>query len=208
MPIGRSFTLDLMVTPEQRQRMYEHEQYLIRERKIFMADFWNSCPVSNGCIAGGRPGGYFYIDWNGNISPCVFYPYAVDNIIKIYKEGGHINTVLTSPYFEAIRKWQQEYSYNKPADQVGNQIVPCPIRDHHLTAYEIITKHQAQPIDSEAAAALKDKGYHQGLAAYGNKAAELTEDIWEKEYIGPEKKQAAEEMTKDRLKQATQAELR
>jgi MoaA/NifB/PqqE/SkfB family radical SAM enzyme len=58
MPIGRKFTLDLMVTPEQRAWMYEREQRLIRERKIFMADFWNSGALSDGCISAGRGGGY------------------------------------------------------------------------------------------------------------------------------------------------------
>jgi len=58
MPIGRSYTLDLMVTPQQRKWMFEKEQQLIRDKSLFIADFWNSGAVANGCISGGRPGGY------------------------------------------------------------------------------------------------------------------------------------------------------
>lgn len=188
MPIGRSYTLDLMITPEQRRWMYDREQYLVRERKIFIADFWNSGPVSNGCISSGRSGGYFYIDWNGNVSPCVFFPYSKHNIVEIYKQGGDLNTILFSPYFKAIRQWQYDYGFKKPANEVKNQIVPCPIRDHHLVAKEIILKHQAQPIDAAAAAALKDDEYHEKLAKYGEKVAELTDPIWENEYMAREKK--------------------
>ncbi|RME01962.1 MAG: radical SAM protein [Calditrichaeota bacterium] len=191
MPIGRSYTLDLMITPEQRRRMYEREQQIIREKGIFIVDFWNGGPISNGCISAGRPGGYFYIDWNGNVSPCVFFPYSKHNIVQIYKEGGNINTALTSPYFQSLRKWQQEYGYGRPPDQVKNQIVPCPIRDHYRLAYKVISEHGAQPIDPESAEALKDKEYRDGLAAYGDRVSELTADIWEQEYIGPERKRKA-----------------
>jgi len=71
MPIGRSFTLDLMVTPQQRLEMYLKTWQLIREKGVFMADFWNCGAVSSGCISAGKPGGYFYIDWNGNAKPSI-----------------------------------------------------------------------------------------------------------------------------------------
>ena len=74
MPIGRSFDVDLMVTAEQRKWMLEKELRLIFERDLFLIDFWNGGPMSLGCISAGRSGGYFYIDWNGNVAPCVFFP--------------------------------------------------------------------------------------------------------------------------------------
>ena len=187
MPIGRSYTLDLMVTPEQRKWMFEQEQHLVRDKKLFIADFWNSGAVSNGCISGGRPGGYFYIDWNGNCLPCAFYPYTVDNIYEVYKKGGNLNTILMSPFFQSIQKWQRNYSYMKPAHEVGNQICPCAIKDHYRDARETIEATGAKPADEAAAAALKDKEYAKGLSAYGDAIARLTQPIWEKLYIGPEK---------------------
>jgi len=181
MPIGRSYTLDLMVTPEQRKWMFEREQHLIREKALFIADFWNSGAVANGCISAGRPGGYFYIDWNGNCLPCAFYPYTGANIKQVYQEGGDLNTVLMNPFFEAIRKWQRDYSYMKPAPEVGNQIVPCISKDHHREARKIIDETGAKPADREAEEALKDPAYYQGLVAYGDEVDRLTRPIWEKE---------------------------
>ena len=60
MPIGRA-SMDLMVTPEQRLRMFRRTMRLIR-KGYFIADFWNCGSISNGCFAAGRPGGgYLYI---------------------------------------------------------------------------------------------------------------------------------------------------
>ena len=73
MPIGRGFTADWMVTPEQRRWMLEQELTLLRDKKRFLVDFWNGGPMTLGCIAAGRPGGYFYVDWNGNIAPACFF---------------------------------------------------------------------------------------------------------------------------------------
>lgn len=189
MPIGRHFTLDLMITPEQRLYMYEREQQLVREKKRFLVDFWNGGPVSNGCIAAGRSGGYVYIDWNGHVNPCVFFPYSTANIKEVYEQGGTLTSVLNAPFLKSIREWQNDYSYARQGAQTGNQIVPCPIRDHHAVARGIITAEQAQPIDSEAGEALRDDDYYDGMVAYGKRVAELTDEIWERDYIGPERKE-------------------
>ncbi|OPX32376.1 MAG: hypothetical protein B1H40_02615 [Candidatus Latescibacteria bacterium 4484_181] len=183
MPIGHKYTMDLMVTPQQRLMLYRREQELLKEKRIFFADFWNSGPVSNGCISAGRPGGYFYIDWNGNVMPCVFFPYTVDNIMEVYQKGGDLNTVLNSAFFKAIREWQSDYSYLKPRDQVGNQIVPCIIRDHHRIARQIVERFGARPADKAAEEALRDREYYQGLTAYGEEVARLCDPIWEKQYL-------------------------
>jgi MoaA/NifB/PqqE/SkfB family radical SAM enzyme len=45
MPIGRSFTLALMPTPEQRVRLWQRTWELVRERRLFLVDFWNSGAV-------------------------------------------------------------------------------------------------------------------------------------------------------------------
>lgn len=190
MPIGRSYTLDLLVTPEQRKWMFEREHHLVWDRGIFIADFWNSGTLSNGCIAGGRSGGYFYIDWNGNCLPCAFYPYYTHNIIEVYQNGGNLNTVLMCPFFQGIRKWQESYGYNKPAHEVDNEIVPCAIKDHYREARKNIEYHHAKPGDQEAAQALKDPEYYKGLVAYGEAVYEITRPIWEKEYVGPERERA------------------
>lgn len=57
MPIGRSFTLDLMPTPEQRAWMWQRVWQIIRERHTFLSDFWNHATLSFGCVAGGHTRG-------------------------------------------------------------------------------------------------------------------------------------------------------
>lgn len=94
MPIGRSNSLELMVSPEQRVEMFRQYRHLVRDRKLFVADFWNSGAVAGGCISAGRKRGYLYIDWNGNVSPCAFNPYSPVNIHDVFENGGNLNDVL------------------------------------------------------------------------------------------------------------------
>ena len=39
MPIGRAFTLDLIVTPQQRAWMWRHSWAIVRKKRLFIADF-------------------------------------------------------------------------------------------------------------------------------------------------------------------------
>jgi MoaA/NifB/PqqE/SkfB family radical SAM enzyme len=95
MPIGRAFTLDLMPTPQQRLWMWKRSWEIIRERRLFLADFWNHGTLSDGCISAGRStgAGYMYIDWNGAVSPCAFVPYSPVNVKDVYKRGGTLNDI-------------------------------------------------------------------------------------------------------------------
>lgn len=183
MPVGRHYTLDLLVTPEQRLEMQQRVQRYIREDKLFLADFWNSGPITLGCFAAGRSGGYLYIDWKGDIMPCAFFPYSTGNIHEVYRNGGNLNTVLSSPFFKELRQWQNDYGFMRPKEQTGNWIRPCPIRDHHRAAVEIIRKHQAQPADRTAAEALTDEKFHRGMADYDERFGRLSDGIWEHDYL-------------------------
>ncbi|MDA8088478.1 MAG: radical SAM/SPASM domain-containing protein, partial [Nitrospiraceae bacterium] len=164
MPIGRSYTLDLMITPEQRLALFKNEQRMIHESNLFLVDFWNGGPYSLGCISAGRPGGYFYIDWNGNVAPCAFFPYYLSNIHDLYRAGKTLNDVLFSDYFKSIRKWQNDYGYAQPAEKVQNFIVPCIIRDHFDKALGVIRQFGAKPLDTNAEQALGDADYHKGMS--------------------------------------------
>ena len=180
MPIGRSYTLDLMPTPEQRLWMWKHSWEIVKKRNIFLADFWNHATLSNGCIAGGRAHGqgYMYIDWNGHVSPCVFVPYSPINIENIYVNGGTLNDVWTNPFFTDIRSWQEGYMQSK-----GNWLAPCLNRDHHAVLSELIAKHEPEPIDQSAHAALLDPDYTKGLEHYGELYDNLSESIWHEQYL-------------------------
>jgi len=180
MPIGRSFTLDLMPTPEQRLWMWKRSWEIVKKRKIFLADFWNHGTLSNGCIAGGRArgGGYLYIDWNGHVSPCVFVPYSPVNVKEIYAQGGTLNDVWANPFFAAIRGWQESYMQSK-----GNWLAPCLNRDHHAVLNHLIAKHEPEPIDESAREALIDPDYGRGLEHYGELYENLSESIWHEQYL-------------------------
>jgi MoaA/NifB/PqqE/SkfB family radical SAM enzyme len=190
MPIGRSYTLDMMVTPEQRMRMYNRTWELVRERNLFVADFWNSGTVANGCIAAGGSygGGYMYIDWNGSVAPCAFYPFSVHNIKDIYVGEGDLNTAVFSPLLTKIRDWQREYFDDKPNYEKGNLLVPCPIRDHHRQARAVVDEVNAKPIDDDGARALEDSAYGRGMIEYGEKVDCLSCPLWEEHYLTPQRR--------------------
>jgi len=186
MPIGRRHTLDLMVTPEQRLEMLKRTWRMVRERKLFIADFWNSGTASHGCIAAGRGGGYLYIDWDGDVTPCAFVPYAAANVYDVYRTGGNLNTILASPFFQRIRQWQDAYGRAQPAEKTGNWLCPCVIRDHFGLCLEAARACRVKPIDPDAEAALADPEYHRGMVEYGAKWERLSAPIWHADYVpGP-----------------------
>lgn len=182
MPIGRGYTLENMVTPEQRLEMFKRNVWAIKEGYNYI-DFWNQGVMTDGCLAAGRSGGYLYIDWNGNVMPCVFIPYYVDNIIEIYKRGGTLNDVLYSLFFKEVRKWQSQYAYGKPPKDQENLILPCPIKDHHEAIYEILKNHSTiLPSDESAKEAKEDPLYHKGLIEYDQFLRDIIDPVWETEY--------------------------
>ena len=179
MPMGRNPDPDAMPTPEQRMRLWKRSWQLMRERRIMVVDFWTEGTVSFGCISGGRPGGYFGIDWNGDITPCVFFPYAAANINDIYSNGGSLTDVLETPLFKAVREWQERYGYRQ--DKLTPEtdwLRPCPIRDHYTEALEMIRRTGAWPTDSAPEGALESPDYTAKMADYDRRLADATRDTW------------------------------
>ncbi len=186
MPIGREHSLKPMVTPQQRLEMYNRTWRLVRERKIFAADFWNSGTASSGCIAAARPGGYFYINWDGVVTPCAFIPYSTHNIFEVFGNEGNLDTILYSPLFKRIRQWQDEYGYAQSAENTGNWLCPCVGRDHFEMLLKAVQDTQAKPIDKGAVDALADTEYHNGMIAYGNNYDQLSRKVWQERYMAKE----------------------
>jgi len=183
MPIGRGKDeMDLMVRPEQRLRLYRKWEKLLSEKKYCMADFWNSGVLSRGCIAYGRSGGYIYIDWHGNVTPCAFIPYYVDNIYDLYNNGKTLSNALFSDFMKNGRKWQREYgldNWKKPK----NWLMPCSVRDHYEIFRNSVLTKQAKPEDEKAKEALESDDYFEVLKAYDEQLQRLTEKIWQNEYL-------------------------
>lgn len=181
MPIGRSFTLDLMPTPEQRVWMWRRSWEIVRNHRMFLADFWNSGTACYGCLSAGghgSGGGYFYIDWTGAVSPCVFVPYSPMNVKDVYARSGTLNDVWADPFFRSLRQWQIDYK-----NKNGNWLAPCPNRDHHAELQQLLGEYEPDPIDENAAAALLDPEYARGLVRYGAAYEKLTRGIWESHYV-------------------------
>lgn len=179
MPIGRAFTTQLMPTPQQRLEMWQQSWKLVHEKRVFLADFWNHGTIVDGCLsAGGHDnGGYFYIDWNGNVTPCVFVPFSPVNVNDIYSKGGNLNTIYDNPFFQRIRRWQKnEYD--------GNLLMPCLIRDHHKVLRQFIQEYEPNAIDENAEMTLVDVEYAVTMDQYAENYRSLSQPVWEKVYQG------------------------
>ena len=95
-PIGREPDTALMPTPVQRDYQRQRVSELRNTYPILLADFWNDGWMTNGCISGGER--YFHINANGDVEPCVFAHFAMDNI-----KDTSLTEALNSPLFRRIR---------------------------------------------------------------------------------------------------------
>ncbi len=128
-PMGKNPDMSLMLTPEQRDRVRRRLERIRATKPLFICEFWNDSPYIDGCLAAGRE--YFHINANGDVEPCIFAHFAVDNIHeKTLKE------VLTSQFFKEIRS-RQPFS--------ENPLTPCMIIDHPHALREVARKCHAYP---------------------------------------------------------------
>ena len=138
-PVGRDSNVDLMLTPEQRLWLVERVRELRRKKAVFIADFWNDGHYTKGCIAGGRQ--YFHINAAGDVEPCAFVHFAVDNI-----KNKSLKEVLQNSFFKA---YQQRIPFNE------NYLAPCPIIDVPEALREMVDETGALPTHHGAEEILK-----------------------------------------------------
>jgi len=183
MPIGRGRgCIELTITPEERFKLYRKWEKLLKEKKYCIADFWNSGVLSDGCLAYGREGGYLYVNWDGNIMPCVFVPYFVDNVIDLFRKGKKLKDALNSEFFKRGRKWQHEYALSH-TKKPKNWLMPCSIRDHYNNWRENIATPDIKPENKDAADSLTSKEYREHLKKFDEELHKLTDKVWEEEYL-------------------------
>lgn len=113
-PVGREPDPALMPTPEQRDSLRRATVQFRATKPMLFVDFWNDGPLISGCLAGGRK--YIHINANGDIEPCVFCHFAVDNIRQT-----SLQDALGSKLFRAIREKQGDHD---------NLLRPCMLIDH------------------------------------------------------------------------------
>ena len=114
MPVGSDASVDLMVSPEQREAMYHIIRRWRVTKAIFPMDCQNDGQFTQGCIAGGRR--YLHINAAGAVDPCVFVHFSDSNI--------HEKTLLEclqSPLFMA-------YHDGQPFND--NYLRPCPLLEN------------------------------------------------------------------------------
>lgn len=183
MPIGKAKDImDLMITPKQRVELYKKWEYVARTLRYPMADFWNSASLSTGCIAYGRWNGYFYIDFEGNVAPCVFVPYSKEKIQDIYARGGNLADAVQSGFFKNGRKWQKDHGFAKTDHQGEYLLKPCSIRDNYENFSTNILTPEVKGIDAQAREALRDKEYKKIMIEYGRELDMLTQKIYDRKF--------------------------
>ncbi len=163
-PIGREPDVNLMPTPEQRNRRRKRVAEIRETKPIVVADFWNDGVLSHGCLSGGRV--YLHINSNGSVEPCVFAQFSADNIFD-----KSVEDILNSTYFKLIRKEQAG---------IKNRLRPCMIIDHPNMLRKVVAKGEAKATQEGGEfiiTELKDE-----MDAYAQKYGEIADPIWEEEF--------------------------
>jgi len=161
-PIGREPNTELMPTPSQRDTLRHTVNHFRNTRPILLADFWNDGQIVGGCLAGGRK--YFHVNSNGDIEPCVFCHFAVDNI-----RNTSIKAALMSPFFKTIRERQRE---NK------NLLTPCMLIDKPEIVREAVLSSGARPTHPGAEALITDLAAD--IDRYSEEYCRIADEAWEK----------------------------
>lgn len=162
-PVGKEPGMELMPTPE--QRVFRREELIKRRahHDILLADFWNDGPLVGGCLAGGRT--YLHINSSGEVEPCVFAHFAVDNI-----RDKPLRDILGSPFFAEIRSRQ-------PYDD--NLLRPCMIIDVPEVLREVVTICGAHPTHHGAEAIIGELASE--MDRYAESYRRMVEPKWEEQ---------------------------
>ncbi len=166
-PIGRKPDVSLMATPEQRFRLRRRSIEIRNTKPIFIGDFWNDGPYVGGCICGARQAGYFHINCHGDVEPCVFLQFSVDNI-----KDKKLIDVIQSPFFKAFQEAQ-------PYRENNNLLTPCALIDNPQVLRDIVTKFNAKPSYNSSMDVITDPEIISFLDNYTIEYRKLVDPIWE-----------------------------
>ena len=165
MPIGRNPDISLMPTPEERNRSRIAVNSFRKCFPILVADFWNDGAFTEGCLSAGRK--YVHINNHGDVEPCVFSHFAVDNIRE-----KSLAECLASDYFVAMRK---------AAPYGRNLLRPCPIIDHPKVLRTLVRRYGARPTHAGAESVLTGE-VAEHLDRYAEELENIYDPVWAEEY--------------------------
>lgn len=163
-PIGREPHTDLMPTPQQRDWLRRRLLDIREEKAIFIGDFWNDGYYVEGCIAAGRE--YIHVNANGDVEPCVFCHFSVDNI-----RDKSLKEVLNSDFMKAIRR---EQPYRE------NYLTPCMLIDEPDVLRNAVAKYHAHATHPGAETLVTD--LKEEIDDYARSYRAIADEVWEKEY--------------------------
>ncbi len=169
-PIGREPDVSLMPTPAQRDRQRQRVSELRNTYPILLADFWNDGWMTNGCISGGER--YFHINANGDVEPCVFAHFAMDNI-----KDKSLVEVLNSPLFRGIRNMRP---------YCRNPYRPCMLIDNPEVSRAAFCMPGVYPTHAGAETLFTDLA--SDMDKYAAEYGELADRYWEEHPIRPVRK--------------------
>jgi len=161
-PIGKAPDLSLMPTPEQRMFRWQRLMELRRRAPMVLVDFWNDGALVGGCIAGDR---YLHINCRGDVEPCVFIHFSIDNIKK-----KSLAEILNSGFFQAIRR-RQPYTQN--------YFRPCLIIDHPHLLRQVVEESGAHPTHPGAETILTQ--FSGEMKEYALAYGKLADDLWKEQ---------------------------
>jgi len=144
MPVGNDAALELLPTPEQREKMYRRIRAYRESKAIFSIDFQNDAEYVGGCVAGGRC--YLHINAKGDVEPCAFIHYSDANIHEV-----SLLDTLRGPLFMA-------YHNGQPFN--NNMLRPCPMLENPEKLRQMVAESGAISTDyqsPESAGHLCDK---------------------------------------------------
>lgn len=165
-PVGRKPDLSLMISPQQRRKVAKTTWKWLNTRPLFVADFWNSGPLTKGCIAAGRPNGYMHVTHRGDICPCVFMMYSAHNIHEMDSDTPLMDAIK-SDFFKKIRRGQRE--------KQNNPLAPCQIVDHPEVLKYAVESTEAETTQ-EGQTILTD--LHCQVADRAREWSEIADDLW------------------------------
>ncbi len=165
-PIGRKPDLSLVLKPERRLAIRDKVREIRNKYPILVCDFWNDGDYVKGCLAGARGDyGYFHINTNGDIEPCVFVHFAQDNIKDIYTRGGHLWDTWNSEFFKEIRAGQPWNLDHR---------MPCMIIDNPQCLRNLVFNCSlVYPTEKEAKKLVEDEKIVTHLNNYSSNLAQL-----------------------------------
>jgi MoaA/NifB/PqqE/SkfB family radical SAM enzyme len=119
--------LQLIPTPEQKAMIPEMVRSVRARKPLTIIDFYSDANITEGCGAGRVT---LHINNTGDVEPCVFFPFTVDNIRK----RSYVD-ILKSDFLKGIRKVHKEHP---------GKVQTCMMVSQPVAALKVITDCKAK----------------------------------------------------------------